>query len=45
MNKIDNAKNKQTIVFVDIGSLKIIQLNIVNTIAPILNPISLEGHN
>ena len=35
---------KHTNVFVVIGSLKIPQLKAVKTIAPMLNPINLDGH-
>ena len=38
----DNIKH--TNVFVVMGSLKIPQLKAVKTIAPMLNPISLDGH-
>jgi hypothetical protein len=41
---IKNDKNKQTYVFVVKGSSNTFQLNNVNTIAPILNPINLDGH-
>jgi hypothetical protein len=38
----DNIRH--TNVFAVIGSLKIPQLSPVKTIAPILNPINLDGH-
>lgn len=44
MVNIPTAKSKQTPVLTVIGSLNIHQEKIVNTIAPILKPISLDGH-
>ena len=43
-NNIPIANVKHTYVFVVSGSLKIAQLNHVNTIAPMENPINLDGH-
>ena len=42
--KMENDNIKQIIVFMVRGSLNIVQLKYVNTMAPMENPIKREGH-